>query len=40
MKTWHENIGDSGKIIHEFRPHRDDLAKTGADGQVVFGFTV
>jgi hypothetical protein len=35
-----EDIGCSGKIIHQFRPNGYDLTKSGAERKVVIYFTV
>jgi hypothetical protein len=40
MKARHKYVGYSWKIINPFGSHRDDLAKTGAYGQIIFGLAM
>jgi len=40
VKAGYKNIGRSRQIFDELGPYRDNLTKTGANGKIIFGFTV
>ena len=40
VEAGYEDIGCTGEVIHQFGPHRNDLTKSGAHGEIVFCLTV